>query len=104
MSLKNTVAAAKNIPKPKEKINNSEIITGIKKNSKEKWALVNINTKIKAPKENKKLTKEDKTLAKVKIYLGTYTFFKREALAVIEFKPELVASDIKEKATCPVIR
>ena len=72
-------------------------ITGIRQRKivKENCTLVTSITTKRAQKEKPRFTRSLVTLDSVKIYLGTYVFFNKEAFPVIEVKPWVVDSRIK---------
>jgi len=53
---------------------------------------------------NRRVTSSLVTTARVKMYLGTYIFFKRGALSITDQRAREVDIIIKVKSTCPVRR
>ena len=91
-SLKKTVTAPRNSPRPTQKTYSSMI--GMKISRLLHWngTLVASMTIKRAPKEKTKLRKLLVTFESVKIYFGPYVFFSREALSITELSACVVDS------------
>ena len=70
----------------------------------ESGTLVAIKRMIRAPREKRNVTNSLVTVAIVKIYFGTNTFFKRPAFPRTEVSDCEMAPDMKLKSNCPIKR
>ena len=101
-SLKNTVTWAKKRPNPMQNIYCNIMGMIIKKIRHVKGTQEKIINMNRAPMENRKFTNSLLTEARVKIYFGTYIFFKRLALLITEVRDRVVETIVKENRSCPV--
>jgi hypothetical protein len=58
----------------------------------------------RAPSMKRRLISSLVTTANVKMYFGTYIFFRREALSITDVNEREVEMDMKEKSICPIRR
>jgi len=104
MSRKKTVAWARNNPAPIQKTYNCIMGIITRKNLPVRGVRVINITMRSAPREKRKFTNSLVTEARVKIYLGTYIFFKIHAFCTTDTSALEVALLIKEKSINPIRR
>ena len=104
MSLKNTYKADRISPMPRLKTTKQQIVyISIKKFQLN--ATPSITTKIKKMMSvSTKLINEDTFCENKNKYLGTFTLLNIDELAINEVIPILIASEKKEKTSCPAKR